>query len=562
MIPSPVEAVCQLLRRGVQWAEAAGVRDVVVVTDSALATREMADIPGTRVTLLGPECFRIRGGKLTWSLPPAHSRPLILLFDSRHLSFDMLRQARRAGYGHVISAELDGWSTASTALRLAARGREALRQRLLVAAARRFGFDRKLRPRAIADAVERARHLLPPKQPRSGRVLMLTPSLAMGGAERRLAATVQTLAPTCSDLWVFSGSLNAALGHDRVLPQCLESGVPLLHPAELLGHAEEALAKQLTRVLGCLSATVLPDLLLYLAAIRKLAPAAVHLWQDHGNVAGGIAALVAGVPRIILGQVSVAPDHFPHWYPEMQPVYRDLAHRPEVVMINNSAAGAKDYERWLDLEAGRVRVVHNGIGDLRATLPAGAGQAVRASHGIAPDAPVIGVVQRMDPVKDPDLWMDTAAQVAAARPDAVFLLVGDGPARAAMERRSATLGLAERCRFTGALDDPRAALDAMDVFLLTSRTEGLPNAVIEAQILGVPVVAAAVGGVPETIADGVSGRLITGRAPGSFASAILEMLNRGRKAAQSDCRTWALENFGTARLVRQCREIYGLGPCA
>jgi glycosyltransferase involved in cell wall biosynthesis len=121
----------------------------------------------------------------------------------------------------------------------------------------------------------------------------------------------------------------------------------------------------------------------------------------------------------------------------------------------------------------------------------------RAALQLAPDGPVIGWVGRLIRAKGADVFLRALAEIR----DIPFhaALIGDGPERAALERLSAELGLAASVRFYGAIPDARRCFRAFDVFALSSRTEGTPIVLFEAMAAAVPVVATAVGGVPDVV---------------------------------------------------------------
>ncbi|HEV8629905.1 MAG TPA: glycosyltransferase [Thermoanaerobaculia bacterium] len=131
----------------------------------------------------------------------------------------------------------------------------------------------------------------------------------------------------------------------------------------------------------------------------------------------------------------------------------------------------------------------------------------RRALGLALDAPVVGTVAVFRRQKRLDHWLEVAERVRRRHPDVSFLLVGDGPLRAELQAVAAARGLGDAVRWTGLLEDPAPALAALDVFLTTSEYEGLPVALLEAMAASLPVVATAVGGVPEVIEPGVSGSL-------------------------------------------------------
>lgn len=121
--------------------------------------------------------------------------------------------------------------------------------------------------------------------------------------------------------------------------------------------------------------------------------------------------------------------------------------------------------------------------------------------GLAPDAPTVGIVARLVPIKAHEVFLDVAGLVAAKRPDAVFLIVGDGERRGELEASVRARGLQDRVRFLGWRADLDRVYADLDVVMLTSRNEGSPVALIEAMAAARPVVATRVGGVAELVGD-------------------------------------------------------------
>lgn len=294
-------------------------------------------------------------------------------------------------------------------------------------------------------------------------------------------------------------------------------------------------------------------------ALRR--PGIVHLWLDEINCKAGLAALAVGVPRIILSTRSVAPYHFGLYHQYMAEAYRQLAARAHVTLLNNSAAGAADYGAWLGLAPDRVRVVHNGF-----HFDALPGEAelherrnrYRSERLWPQEAPVLGTIIRFTEEKRPDLWVSVALRVAEERADMRFLLVGDGPMRSACEALVGATSFADRFHFAGYQQDTVSALTAMDVFLLTSRKEGLPNVLIEAQALGVPVVSTNAGGAAETFLPGRSGVLAVSDDPTSLTNAIFQIVDNPHvtQAFRMEAARQARQRFGVDRMIRETSAFY------
>jgi glycosyltransferase involved in cell wall biosynthesis len=265
--------------------------------------------------------------------------------------------------------------------------------------------------------------------------------------------------------------------------------------------------------------------------LRDERPDLVHTHSSKAGLLGRAAARIAGVP-------AVHSVHGWSFNDETNPVFRRAvitaeraaARATEVLVV----VASSDREKGLRAGIGRpdqYRLVRNGI-DLRAFVgDPEAGRRLRLELGIPRAARVVGTVGRLAAQKDP-LGMVRAMQELIGRtPDVWFVWVGDGPLRAAVESEAARLGIADRFLVAGVRRDVAAALAAMDVFALSSRWEGLPITITEAMAAGVPVVATAVDGCREIVAEGVTGLLVPPADPVALATAIGRLLQSAELAS-------------------------------
>ena len=164
----------------------------------------------------------------------------------------------------------------------------------------------------------------------------------------------------------------------------------------------------------------------------------------------------------------------------------------------------------------------------------------------------------------PLLWVETAAEIIRREPRAHFLVLGDGPMRADMLSTAVRLGIANRLHLPGREDNIGSCYRAMDVVLLTSRHEGLPNVLLEAQSLGVPVVAPKVGGMAEAMWSGVTGWAVQNDEPGLLAQALAEHVIRCLREtgwmarARAEAPSLVQERFSVTAMVHRTLEVYGL----
>lgn len=406
-----------------------------------------------------------------------------------------------------------------------------------------------------------------PYDPVPRRIVAVSASLAGGGAERQLVNMLHGLSGPGFDLELalFCISLASRTGRDFFLPQLAGTPVEVVTPAE--GAVETYLqapeAAPYARLIRRFPEDMVGPIAFWLGEFRRRRPQIVHAWQDSTNLTACVAALLAGVPRIILGTRSVRPDNPRRRLKRfMKEAYQAVLGHKSVVLNNNSRAGADDYADWLGLDPAAIEVVYNGIDfdRLERSVDPVETRRARAELGIPPDAPVLGSAFRMSEEKRPLLWIEVAAAVARQNPQAHFIVCGDGPMRTDMLDLAAARGIADRVHLPGPQANIASWYKAMDVVMLTSRHEGLPNVLLEAQCLGVPVVAPDVGGMSETVWQGVTGWTIRHADASDLAERVLSCLSdpAWREAARAAAPGFVKERFGMETMLRRTLEVYGM----
>lgn len=273
-------------------------------------------------------------------------------------------------------------------------------------------------------------------------------------------------------------------------------------------------------------------------ASRRLGLPVVH--TEHGNQF----AIQAGWPQMV------------RWRLFFHVAARSVAH---FCCVSDEIAAA--VTRWGTVPRAKVAVIPNGIPlDLPADLPDPA--AVRASVGIPQGAPVIGTVGRLAEVKRQDILIRALLKLSSEFPDARLLLVGDGPERLRLEDQARDLGLSARVRFAGYQPRPEEFLRAMDVFALTSRSEGFPVSLLEAWRSGLPVACSAVGGIPAVVADGVNGLLFPAGDEAATAAALGTLLRDRELAARlgSAGRDEFRQKYSMDRMAAEYDRLYRTTP--
>ena len=273
-------------------------------------------------------------------------------------------------------------------------------------------------------------------------------------------------------------------------------------------------------------------------------------WEGHGLAR---LARAAAVPRL------VRTEHLPDLVTDPQQ-RRDCAEGLALVdrVICVSASAAATFRETVG-DIGKLVVVRNGH---PAPAPLRDRAAVRAAFGAASESAVLLTVARFTPQKDHTTLLAALPAVLARHPGAQIWLAGSGPVEDAVKRLAEAMSLGAAVRFLGQRDDVADLLAGADLFVLPSRFEGLPLAVLEAMAAGRAVVATAAGGTGEAVTDDVTGRLVPPGDPAALAQAILDVLAPGcaeRLGAAGRARYAA--SFTSARMGDDTAQVYhGLGP--
>jgi glycosyltransferase involved in cell wall biosynthesis len=287
-------------------------------------------------------------------------------------------------------------------------------------------------------------------------------------------------------------------------------------------------------------------------------PHIVHTHTSKAGFVGRLAARIARVPAVI---------HQPHghvfygyWGPGRTAVYTALERRAAAWCDRIITLTERGTEEHLARGIGRPAqyvTVPSGVptAGLRAAAPTLA--TARARLGVPPEAYVVAGIGRLVRVKGFDLLVEALPRLRAGVPTARLLLVGDGPERAALERRAEVLGVADRLHVTGIVTDVVTPLAAADVVAAPSRNEGMGRALVEAMALGVPVVGAAVGGIPAVIVDGECGRLVASEDPGALAQALVELgRDEPLRRKLGEAAIGRADAFSTAVAEAKMRAVY------
>ncbi|BFU93733.1 MAG: glycosyl transferase [Nitrospira sp.] len=335
-------------------------------------------------------------------------------------------------------------------------------------------------------------------------IVHLITDLDVGGAEMMLAKLLRSM-----DSSRFQNVVVSLTGRGRLGDGIEAAGVPV-HSLDMQRARLDLLA--------------IPKLMRLLKEIR---PAILQTWLYHADLLGAAATLLGGRSRLVWNVRCSDMDlaHYP-WTTRLTLKLLSLGSRIPDVVIVNSQAGQQFHKR-IGYRARRWKTIPNGF-DLEKFRPdAAAYLAWREKLNLPQEAILIGMVSRVDPMKDHATFLDAARRVAVERSDVAFVLVGKGVYD--LDSQIKALGLSGRVHLLGIRSDIASIIPAFDIFSLTSFGEGFPNVVGEAMACGVPCVVTDVGDAALLVGD-AGGRVVPPRKAESLARQWLDLIGMGRDA--------------------------------
>jgi glycosyltransferase involved in cell wall biosynthesis len=366
------------------------------------------------------------------------------------------------------------------------------------------------------------------------KTLFLCQNLGVGGAEE-LILGASTALPTVG----VDAGVVALTRRGPIADEIAAAGVPLHLVPGQPGPRDPAAFVRLVRLL------------------QREQPDVVHTFLIVAGIYGRLAALAAGVPLVLAAEQNVYARK-PRRHALME---RALAARTYRIVACCDVV-ARYYQHQVGVPRSKIAVLYNAVRFGRRPLPTDA-ETARFALRLPPDALVIGTLGRLTEQKGHRALLQAVASLIRNVPNVVLLLAGAGPLRAELEADAARLDAADHVRFLGMRRDRATLYAAMDIFVLSSRWEGLSLALVEAMGAGRAIVATEVGGNPEVVRHRQTGLLVPPVDAGALSDALLTLAtDRQLRASLGDAAAAdARMRFSIERHVTELAALYrqGLG---
>lgn len=239
--------------------------------------------------------------------------------------------------------------------------------------------------------------------------------------------------------------------------------------------------------------------------------------------------------------------------------YKLLNNFVDLILVNAEAVREATIKKE-NIKSDKIKTIYNGIKVEKYKVKIDAAKK-KLELGIDPEAPVIGIIANLTPVKGHSFFLDAAASVLQEFPTTNFVLIGEGPLEEKLKKQADELNILNRVKFLGVRKDIPELISLFDISVLSSLTEGCSNAILESMAGGKPVIATNVGGNPELVINGENGLIVPAQDSAALAAAECHLIsnkavaiNMGEKG-----RARVERFFGFDKIIAEFEELYCYG---
>ena len=394
---------------------------------------------------------------------------------------------------------------------------------------------------------------------------IITSTLNRGGAERQVALTMKGMCER---------DFNCYLAIDRIADdkttylkdlQSIKKRIEILSDIDTEDKTISGyqIIQENIELLNLLNSTMKNKIKRLVCYFIRNKPDVIHAWQDETILTAFVACCLTDRPQLIGSARSLRPDEKSELHIRKRPYLREcmkmVLEKDWFTFTINSEAGRKSYAEWLQIDEDNIKIIHNGTDfeSMERGINIGLIKNEIAELEIYKDNIVIGGVFRLESGKRPKLWIDVLHKLILKDDRIRGILVGGGKMENSVRKWIKEIKMENKIKVIGEKSDVAGWLTQMDIFLLTSASEGLPNAVIEAQGFGVPVVSTNVGGVAEIVMQGVTGELLKDEDTENIVEIILSLVENNKyKDMQLPSKENIRRKFSLKRMIDDTENMY------
>ena len=405
------------------------------------------------------------------------------------------------------------------------------------------------------------------------RIALILTSLGPGGAERQCVNLLNGLIQKIDrgeieDVRLFVTSLSRSDRESFYLNQVIDqSKVIEFYDRKKLIHIDEVpILEKFNTLIPLMQPVTRQQSLIYLSKhLDEFNPDVIHGFQNESILNGFLVGRMIGTPSLFGRWGSMPPSvsrnltvmqkrnvDYMHW------VYKTIEKEVEnKIFSTNSQMAGRSYEEWIEADMLSVRTIYNGLNLERLQVTSSA-QELKASLNLDEDAIIVGSILRVSDEKRPFLWANIAQEVNSRYHKKVhFILVGDGPLFEELSEYIIHKNLTDFIHLVGRHDDVANWYNIMNIFILTSAVEGIANAMLEAEYMGIPVIVPNVGGLKEAVIEGVTGYVLDDHSKENFATVICSTLMKEWTRKNSDFSSkYIKEKFSIPTMVKETLGFY------
>jgi glycosyltransferase involved in cell wall biosynthesis len=510
---------------------------------SAADRRRLGDLRGSDLVFLDPDAAAKFGdAELASFAELGINRLIFSAFDSEseieEVRFSSRSANRRSNARRIASETFPG----------------ARKSRRRVDSSRRMG--------ELVDRLSASAHVGPGYTLEHGdRIVLVTYALPPGGAERQWVYLARGLKQAGYDVALVT-YVELTGDNAHYLPWLEKSQIPVF---PVVHRPPITLAEWLasdSAFRRCVAGKMAPypEIILGLVeTFRRLRPKAVIGQLDYPNLFSGLAALLAGVPRAVMSFRSYIPTRCGNFYEDWyRPAYAVLSRSPRILLSGICADANREYADWIGVARDRVACIPNAIDpeDFPA-CDADAVEALRAELCLEPGQPVILGVFRLSKEKNPAAFVEVCSRLVASAPGLHAVIAGVGPLLPVLQELVAARGVSDNFHFVGRRSDINVLMTLADLLLLTSDVEAVGNVIVEAQLMGLPVVATDAARAGGAMCPGVTGLLCPTGDINALHDACLDLLrDPGLRRRMGDAgRRHAATQFSMAVMAQRYRDL-------